>query len=256
MMHVQLLVMYPVVNLNICNYIMDQLNSKNLSFLSLSLIIVTYLSSFKNGTPTCDRYLINNFLYLLTMISIYITSITTLDEKNIKSDSKISFVLMLLIFGLIFVYSSVKNTLLKHIIWFIMLLSFSYISKRLYDKYDKKQIKKVIFKLMVILLVCVAIAFSFPQLIKPKLEIALIFAGFILILMRLIDIIFLNKEYDSLITSLIIFVFSGFMVYDTDRVMKLKKLCSTAVPADYLMNTSNLFLDILSIFDNLLLLED
>ena len=235
---------------------MDQLNSKNLSVLSLSLFIITYLSAFKNGKPTCDRYLVNNFLYLLTIICVYVTSITTLDEKNIEVKSSISLMLGLLSLALIFAYTSTKNTLLKHIIWLVIILSLSYISKRFYDKYDKKQIKKVIVKLMVILLICVIIALSFPQLIKPKLEIALLFAAVILIIMRVIDFFFLDREYGNLISTLIIFVFSGFMVYDTGRVMKLKKLCSESIPADYLMNTSNLFLDILSIFENLLFIED
>jgi FtsH-binding integral membrane protein len=235
---------------------MDQLNSKNLSVLSLSLFIITYLSAFKNGKPTCDRYLVNNFLYLLTIICVYVTSITTLDEKNIEVKSSISLMLGLLSLALIFAYTGTKNTLLKHIIWLVIILSLSYISKRFYDKYDKKQIKKVIVKLMVILLICVIIALSFPQLIKPKLEIALLFAAVILIIMRVIDFFFLDREYGNLISTLIIFVFSGFMIYDTGRVMKLKKLCSESIPADYLMNTSNLFLDILSIFENLLFIED
>ncbi len=235
---------------------MDQLNSKNLSVLSLSLFIITYLSAFKNGKPTCDRYLVNNFLYLLTIICVYVTSITTLDEKNIEVKSSISLMLGLLSLALIFAYTGTKNTLLKHIIWLVIILSLSYISKRFYDKYDKKQIKKVIVKLMAILLICVIIALSFPQLIKPKLEIALLFAAVILIIMRVIDFFFLDREYGNLISTLIIFVFSGFMVYDTGRVMKLKKLCSESIPADYLMNTSNLFLDILSIFENLLFIED
>ena len=235
---------------------MDQLNSKNLSVLSLSLFIITYLSAFKNGKPTCDRYLVNNFLYLLTIICVYVTSITTLDEKNIEVKSSISLMLGLLSLALIFAYTGTKNTLLKHIIWLVIILSLSYISKRFYDKYDKKQIKKVIVKLMAILLICVIIALSFPQLIKPKLEIALLFAAVILIIMRVIDFFFLDREYGNLISTLIIFVFSGFMIYDTGRVMKLKKLCSESIPADYLMNTSNLFLDILSIFENLLFIED
>ena len=74
--------------------------------------------------------------------------------------------------------------------------------------------------------------------------------------MRIIDYFFLNKEYDNKISTLIIVVFSGFMIYDTGRIMKLKKLCSNTIPADYLMNTSNLFLDIISIFKNLLRLEE
>ena len=235
---------------------MYQLNSNKLSILCLSLFIITYLSAFKNGKTTCDRYLINNFLYLLTMLCIYINSITKLDEENIEIKPGISFMLIILILSLIFVYNSIKNVLIKHIIWLIIILSFSYISKVFYDKYDKNQIKEVLFKLMIILLICIVIALCFPQLIKKNFLIGLVFSAIILIIMRIIDYFFLNKEYDNKISTLIIVVFSGFMIYDTGRIMKLKKLCSNTIPADYLMNTSNLFLDIISIFKNLLRLEE
>ena len=108
---------------------------------------------------------------------------------------------------------------------------------------------------MIILFICIIIALSFPQLIKPKLEFALVFAAIILIIMRIIDNFFLNREYGSLLSTLVVFIFSGFIVYDTGRVMKLKALCSSSIPADYLMNTSNLFLDIIVVFKNLLSLE-
>ena len=52
---------------------MDQLiSSDKINILTPALIIITFLSSFKGGKPTCDRYIINYFLYLLTSISLYI----------------------------------------------------------------------------------------------------------------------------------------------------------------------------------------
>ena len=43
---------------------------------------VTYFSAFKNGKPTCDRFLVNNFLYLLVSLMIYLTSIKYYEKEG------------------------------------------------------------------------------------------------------------------------------------------------------------------------------
>ena len=217
------------------------------------LVILTYLSAFKNGKPTCDRYLINNFLYLMTFISIYLLSIKKLDDLNIEYSTTRSIVSVFLLLGALYLYYSSQNIFLKHLSWVIVVFTLAYSSKKLYDNYGKEDINKVLVKLMMVLALCIAFAVLFPNLIKPKMEIILLFALFVAILFRIIDYFFMDKKYDSVISTIIIMIFSGFMVYDTDRVLKLKKLCSdSGRSADYLMNISNMFLNILNLFNTML----
>ena len=46
------------------------------------LLGTTYLSAFEGGKPTCNRFIINYFLYLLTSFSIYFTAMKVYDEQN------------------------------------------------------------------------------------------------------------------------------------------------------------------------------
>ena len=44
----------------------------------------TYFSAFEGGKPTCNRFIINYFLYLLTSFSIYFTAMKVYEENDIQ----------------------------------------------------------------------------------------------------------------------------------------------------------------------------
>ena len=82
------------------------------------LVFITYLSAFKNGKFTCDRYLVNHFLYLLTSISIYFTSVKVVQKQKIKLDMMHSLGIGLLVILLLFSFYLIKNTFCFQIIKF------------------------------------------------------------------------------------------------------------------------------------------
>ena len=57
------------------------LNSFN--FITPFILLLTYFSAFKNGKPTCDRYLINSFLYILSSLCIYISVLNIEKQHNL-----------------------------------------------------------------------------------------------------------------------------------------------------------------------------
>ena len=82
---------------------MDKLISPNvLKSLSPILMGITYMSAFKNHKPTCDRYMLNYFLYLITTIVLYLT-FSELNEEYGINDNKMSMFISL--FGTLGYYS-------------------------------------------------------------------------------------------------------------------------------------------------------
>ena len=56
------------------------------------LVVITYLSAFKDGKPICKRYLVNCLLYLITSFSIYISSYHySKDNIDIKNQVMLSY---------------------------------------------------------------------------------------------------------------------------------------------------------------------
>ena len=90
--------------------------------------------------------------------------------------------------------------------WFLILVLFSLILN--YEKYDKELIEDTFKKMLLIVLLCVFIAIQFPQYIKPKMGTILIFGLLFVLVFRIIDTFFFNKKYNTLISSIAMFIFS------------------------------------------------
>ena len=86
------------------------------------LLGTTYLSAFKGGKPTCNRFIINYFLYLLTSFSIYFTAMKVYDEQNIQLEKKVIMALSLSLFILIIALVFTDNQILQHFIYLAILL--------------------------------------------------------------------------------------------------------------------------------------
>ena len=81
---------------------MDEIFSKNKLQVAIPILFgAIYLSAFKNGKQTCDRYFVNYFLYLLTSLAVYFYSSNELDFGITKNAIK-GLVAVILLFGLIF----------------------------------------------------------------------------------------------------------------------------------------------------------
>lgn len=210
-----------------------------------------YFSAFKNGKQTCDRYFLNYFLYLLMSFALYYYTMNELDI-DIKGLSIIVFIGLL---GVIFAFSVVENIYLKHLLWIVLIVCLGIISKRFYEKFDKEDIKDAMKKLIIILIICVLLALTFPHLLRPKIEIILVFALLVTVILRLIDHFFYDKKYSKTLTYVVIFIFSAFIMYDTKRVVEFSKNCVDG-KTGYLDNVIDMFLSVTAMFENILKLEE
>ena len=52
------------------------------------------------------------------------------------------------------------------------------------------------------------------------------------------------------------FIFSAFIIYDTDRIMKDAKECVKSKNPDYLNNMINMFLNLMNLFNNLIVMVE
>ena len=123
----------------------------------------TYFSAFEGGKPTCNRFIINYFLYLLTSFSIYFTAMKVYEENDIQVQKNVVIGLSLVLFLFIIAIINVKNTTLQHLIFLAILLIMAYLQRFYLQKIDKEVIEETLQKMMVILVLCVIIALKFPQ---------------------------------------------------------------------------------------------
>lgn len=231
---------------------MDEIFSKEKLQVAIPVLFgAIYFSAFKNGKQTCDRYFLNYFLYLLMSFAIYYYTMNEVDI-DIKGLSIIVFIGLL---GVVFAFSVVENIYVKHLLWVVLIVCLGIISKRFYEKFDKEDIKDAMKKLIIILIICVLLALTFPHLLKPNIEIVLVFALLVTVILRLIDHFFYDKKYSKTLTYIVIFIFSAFIMYDTKRVVEFSKKCVDG-KTGYLDNVIDMFLSVSAMFENILKLEE
>tara|TARA_Y100000817_G_scaffold172263_1_gene134556 strand:- start:582 stop:1286 length:705 start_codon:yes stop_codon:yes gene_type:complete len=234
---------------------MDNIFSKNKLQVAIPILFgVIYFSAFKNGKQTCDRYFANYFLYLLTSLAVYFYSSNELDF-GISDDGKKGILAIIILFGLIFSFHKVDNVWLKHIMWFSIIIILGIVAKKYHEKFNEKEIKSVLKKLIIVLLICVGIALTFPQILKPNFEIALLFGLIITLILRVLDQFVFKRDYSKTISYVVIFIFSVFVMYDTKRVMEYSKKCVNG-KTGYLENVLDMFLNIINLFNNLLFINE
>jgi FtsH-binding integral membrane protein len=231
---------------------MDEIFSKGRLQVAIPVLFgAIYLSAFKNGKQTCDRYFLNYFLYLLMSLTIYFYS-----SVHIKYEKKgLWLVSMMVLIGGIFAFYLIKNNIVKHLLWVAIIVSSGLLSRNLYKKVDEEDVKNVLRKLIVILVICVIIASLYPQFLTQKLEYILIFALIGTMIAGLIDFVFYEKKYSSVISYIIVFIFSGFVMFDTKRVKEFSKTCVDG-NTGYLDNVLDMFINLTGLFDTLLKLEE
>ena len=234
---------------------MDQLiSSDKINILTPALIIITFLSSFKGGKPTCDRYIINYFLYLLTSISLYIFILDKVE--NGSRDMVMSLIYFISIIGLFLLFSKTQNIWVKHIIWISILFLLAKATKGYYEHYGKKDLNSVLSKIIIIIGICIVISILFPQYLTPKLEVGLLFGLIFVILFRIIDGLILKNNYNNIISIVSVFLFSLFIVYDSGRVINISKECAkNNLKPEYLDRVIDMFLNIMNLFMNLVSME-
>ena len=224
----------------------------------LVLLLVLYsiaINSFENGKFTCNKYLLNTYLYIILTFNILIIINLTLEhfKVNLPLSMGLLIILMLLNFGLIFLIHKIDpdRVILKHFVWMLFVLIISLIVYPLYVSSSKKIVISALFTTLFLTFVLSGIAYIKPEWISLSMGPILFFALLGVIIMELLLLIIFRNQLGEKswlfrgISYIVIFIFMGFILYDTKRLQINAKEC---VKADYIKESLKLFLDILNIF--------
>lgn len=238
---------------------LKQLSLENNSFHYLSLILALsiYFSAFKNGKPTCERYLLNSFIYLLFLFSVFFSSLKIQKEKDlyIGGGFMIGLLSMFVIIGLFYLIHNVKSQSIKHLILCLIIFILALTARKFYEKYDREYVEEILKKCMIITIICGMMGIMFGIYLKPELEIILLFTFAVSFIFMIIDALFLESKYKDMLNYLFIFIFAGFIMFDTNRTILLSRICKEG-NANYIDNMTNMFLNIINLFNTLADLGD
>ena len=229
------------------------------------LLITIYNSAFKNGRFTCNKYILNTYLYILLAILIIILEVLLFEYNDIRVvdiygnlTGWLPIILtFIVIIGLLIATMMIdpKNVLLKHIVYFTFILSTGLL---VYPSYtiakNNNVILQVLFSLVGILVFFSAVAFVKPEWISlswgPVLLFLLIGAIIALIVSYIVGRKNKRNRVPKPLSYFIIGLFILFVLYDTKLIQVHAKTCTTKT-ADYVNESLGIFIDALNLFQQL-----
>ena len=221
------------------------------------ILLLTFYSSFKNGIPTCEKYLFNSCLYILSALCVFISSVYYQREKQLVPEDKLSmFALggLILSFVAIFTIFKTKNILVKHLCLFYIIIFLGIVSDQFYEKFDQQLIDETLIRTSVLSAIALAIAIMFPHILKESFYTKLVCVFIFLVIAHFIDIIFFQSSHKVTFSYIFILIFFTFIMYDSKFIMQRAKTCKNN--ADYVHGTLDIFLDLINLFQNLLVVGD
>lgn len=248
------------------------METKLIPLLSISSVLFILIFSilntaFKDGQFTCNRYILNTYLYVILAITFIALLLSILRYKDIFLFQNIKagyMPLMLLLFvGLLGTVIGIgvispKNVLLKHLLWLLFVILIAVSFHPIHYLYGKAGLDKLInvafLTTLSLVLVLTAFAFYKPELISLSWGPVLFFMLLGVILLELI--VLMVKGYNPTklhraITYLVIGIFMGYLLYDTKMLQVRAKSCTKGT-ADYIKESLNIFLDIWNLFIRIL----
>ena len=235
----------------------------------LGLLIVGVLNfSFKGGQFTCSRYILNTYMYIFLSLVILMLEILGLDKLGYKSFMDlplirdnfvwlIPYLIMLLVLVISVQNVNPQNVVLKHSLWLLLILMLGMSTLVFYKvAQSNNTLHQVLLILVGILGMFTTIAFIKPEWISMSWGPVLLFSLIALIITQIVVYIFFpNRRNVKILAYVAVVLFTLFILYDTKRVQENAKTCVEG-KADYINESLNLFLDILNIFQNLVMIKE
>jgi len=229
-------------------------------FIALLVLVVLLfsivLNSIKKGQFTCNKYILNTYLYVILTFNIIALLCLILEHKNVKIFFNLwqylgLFLIILGVLGFL-LYVDPKYIVSKHILWLLFIIGLGIIFYPMYNSFtDKNIVLSAALTTIALTLVLSAIAFIKPEWISLSMGPILFFLLLAVIIMEITMLIIYRKDYSKIqnvfraTSYFVIFLFIGFILYDTKMLQIRAKEC---VKADYLNESLKLFLDIFNIF--------
>lgn len=225
-------------------------------------LFFTFIDAFKNGQFTCNKYILNTYLYVLLSFLFLSMTILLLNYFKVKFVNHPmlfmigSFLITLLcIIGIGFI--SPKKVILKHIVWLVCLASIGFGAYPLFEIIKTQDILAALITMVFMVAGLSAYTFMYPDTISLKWGPALFYALIGLILFEIISLLVVKDKNRPLLfrilSGIFVVLFSIYLLYDTKKMKVAARKCNESTnPPDYIRQSFNIFYDMYVILINLL----
>ena len=230
---------------------------------ALILVFIIHQYGFKKGSPTCNNYVINTYLYLALSVTLLGIAIQTIKWSPFESNSVMpTFVSIIILFGLIIYISAFQNinqkttteVILSHTSWVAFIATMSlFISIYFNDPILKQNTSKAMMMAALIFMISSSVVYFRPQFFEDTYGVAmatLLIALITIIIVEVVSILSQDIQTTNHIfhytSYVVILLFSAFTAYDTSKMFQRAEKC-TDMP-NYPKASVGFFLDLINLF--------
>lgn len=221
----------------------------------LSIIVIIILSSaFKNSQPTCNRFILNTYAYLLFMIVFLYTSHLYI-IKHFLNTPLLNYLFLIFIVNIVLLFRLMSvpafHPVEKHlylIAWLVTFALYTYPMTIKASRMDPRELTEIMLICLGLTLTATGLVVFFPNMVSASWGLPLFLGLTGLIFAQLISV-FMNTS-TQYITYFSIVLFTIFISYDTQLALTASKTCVEG-KADYIKYSMGLFLDIVNLFSSL-----
>lgn len=239
----------------------EQKNDKSFYFeimfyvtLVISISGIYYIAHNKKGEMSCKGYYINCFLYFLFMLSLYGCSITFQERFNFNYDMKniknILLINCILAICLIIIFM-VNKSKIQHPLMIIIIILTSVTVKNVYYKYSEGYMLNMLKYTAFIVFIGIIFRFLFRKYIIKRNEIIIYITAFLAFTILTFDQMYLDNKMKIIINYSIVVIFMIFVLFDVNRILDVSQHCQIVKDPSYIENIMGLFLNIVTIYNNL-----
>jgi FtsH-binding integral membrane protein len=241
--------------------------------------VMVQSTAFENEKPTCQNYVFNTYMYLtislslIIVLTMFFNAIMPNYIMNIYNHGLIMIIIVLIIqtillFALRYLINTISPLEIKKkiAVWLAFITNLSlFILPTIQFAIMTKQSGIIISTMLIVLLMVIllsAVVFVYPEFISTQGMRPYLFVGLLGLIIGYTVPIFAclvsncnNSFMNSwvyYIAIIAVIIFSFVLIYYTKQVIENAEKCKTPADADYIKESTNLFMSIVNLFLNLL----
>lgn len=218
---------------------------------TVSFAILTYVSAFKDGKPTCDKYILNTYMYSITYLLLltYFVMLFAQYPKLIQDLNLLWFLFIALAnIGLFFaiVYVSPQQYPLKHLLSLLYISSAGFLLSFVFALFGSKAVVYAAWVTVGLFILLSILAFRFQHMITSRVSLAMVVIFLIMILVELlVGMFYPSSRMEKAVILIVLMMVAYFVLVKTKRMIENKKTCETP---DYVRESIGFIVSIQNIF--------
>ena len=205
------------------------MNNPELCTINIILMIFLYSNAFVNGVPSCNKYTLNTYLYIVLGILTLFSSLKTIDKRKIKVNASTLSIILMISSLIAVVQTNPEKVLLNHAFWFTFLTSLAY---NVYPLIKNSKHKLLIMNTLVLVMLSVFSMTTLiqinPDLVDVSIKNTILITIITGILSELLNKYMLKQNNSLKMTTYIYSViFSITLLFDTKRIKQNSKSCKS-----------------------------